>query len=259
MKYLRKIIWLVIAIVFFASVIIGMGVIFSVKNVNVTLKSYSYAAWDEMTEEDESEALAEIESIKNAVLTKYGGSLMPYVNQEELVKIFDDTFYILEDFEKVYPCTLNLTIKERREVFVVSNTNGTHSTYDSSGTLMREGVGAEEALNNIDKAPNVFINGTTTDEQIKDVASIASIFAERFTSLRSIVEKIDLQAKQGNMLFTLRCGISVYVADYAVRTEAKIEAAYNKFSSLTGEEKLVGTIFVVVEKDSGNINVERLV
>lgn len=259
MKYLRKIIWLVIAVVFLASVIIGMGVIFSVKNVNVTLNSYSYSAWDEMTGEEESNVLAEIESIKKAVFDKYGGKLMPYVNEEELAEIFDDTFYVFESCEKVYPCTLNLTVKERREVFVISNSNGTYSTYDSSGTLMRGNIGADEALNNIDKAPNVFINGTTTDEQIKNVASVASIFAERFSSLRSIVEKIDLQSKQGNIIFTLRCGISVYVADYAIRTADKIEAVYNKFLSLTGEEKLSGTIYVVVERDSGRLNVERLV
>ena len=245
--------------IFLASLIIGMGVIFSVKNVNVTLNSYSYSEWGEMTEEEESKVLAEIESVKNAVFEKYGGKLMPYVNEAELAAIFDDTFYIFESCEKVYPCTINLTVKERREVFVISNTNGTYSTYDSSGTLMRRDIGSNEALNNIDKAPNVFINGTTTDEQIKSVASVASIFAEKFSSLRSTVEKIDLQSKQGNMIFTLRCGISVYIADYEIRTEDKIEAVYNKFLSLTGEEKLSGSIYVVVERDSGKLNVERLV
>lgn len=257
MKYLRKIIWLIIAVVFLASVIIGMGVIFSVKNVNVTLNSYSYSALDEMTKEEEKEVLAEIESIKNDVFEKYGGTLMSYVNQEDLAKIFDDTFYILESFEKVYPCTINLTVKERREVFAISDENGNYSTYDSSGTLMRSNIGSDEALNNIDKAPNVFINGTTTDKQIRSVASVASIFAEKFSSLRSIVEKIELQEKQGNMIFTLRCGISVHIADYEISTADKIEAAYNKFLSLIGEEKLSGTIFVVTERDSGNLNVER--
>lgn len=258
MKYLRKIVWLIIAVVFFAAVIIGMGVIFSVKNVNVTLNSYSYSAWENMSEEEEIKAVAEIDVIKNTVLKSYGGKLMFYVKQEELSEIFDGTFYVFESCEKVYPCTLNITVKERREVFAISDTNGTYSTYDSLGILMRSGLSLDEAANNIDRAPNVLLNGISTDEQIKSVANVASIFTQKFSALRSIVEKIDLQPRQGNLVFTLRCGISVYVADYAVRTEEKIGAAYDKFLSLSGEEKLSGIIYVVVEIDGGRINAERL-
>lgn len=258
MKYIRKIVWLVIAVIFFASVVIGIGVIFSVKNVNVTLEGYSYSTWDEMTEEEERKAVAEIEGIKNAVLKTYGGKLLPYVKQDQLAEIFDGTFYLFESCQKVYPCTLNITVKERREVFAVAASGGKYSTYDSTGMLMRSGVSADAAVNNIDKAPNVLINGITDDEQIATVANVASLFVTKFSALRSIVEKIDLQTKQGNIIFSLRCGISIYIADYAVRTEEKIGAAYNKYVSLTGEEKLSGMIYVVVEINGGKLNVERL-
>lgn len=257
MKHLRKIIWLVIAVAFIASIIIGTGVIFSVKNVNVTLKSYSYSEWDGMSEEEESKALKDINFIKETVLNKYGGKLISYVDYNELAASFGDTVYILESCEKVYPCTLNVTVKERREVFVISNANGTYSTYDSTGVLMRSGLSASEASNNIDKAPNVFVYGTTSSEQIKSVAEIASIFTEKFSSLRSIVERIDLQAKAGNMLFRLRCGIVVHVTDFATLPELKIQTVYNKFMSLTGEEKLSGTIVVNVRAADGVVVAER--
>lgn len=256
MKHLRKIIWLVIAVVFLASVIIGMGVIFSVKNVNVTLKSYSYSTWDEMTDEEERQALDEIDAIKQIVLNKYGGKLIGYVNEDELAASFGDTVYVLESCEKVYPCTINITVKERREVFVISNLNGTYSTYDSLGVLMRSGLSADEATNNIDKAPNVFVYGASTNGQIANVASIASIFADKFSSLRSVVEKIDLQANTGNILFKLRCGISVYLTDYATLPDIKIQTVYNKFISLSGEEKLSGTIMVNVRAADGVVVAE---
>lgn len=244
MKHLRKIVWLVIAVAFLASVVIGIGVIFSVKNVNVTLKSYSYSEWDKMTEEERNRALAEIEEIKNTVLAQYGGKLIPYVNDEELAQTFNGTVYVLESCEKVYPCTLNITVKERREVFVISNSNGTFSTYDSLGVLMRSGLSEEEASNNIDGASNVFVYGATTNERIEGVANVASIFAERFSSLRSIVQRIQLWNNGQDIVFTLHCGISVYIADYTVMADSKIQAAYSEFLSLTGEEKLHGTIMV---------------
>lgn len=253
MKHLRKIVWLVIAVAFFASVIIGMGVIYSVKNVNVTLKSYSYSAWDEMTDEEESLALAEINSIKKVVLNKYGGKLISNVDRDELAASFSDTMYILESCEKVYPCTINITVKGRREVFVIANANGTHSTYDSMGVLMRSGISEDEAANNIDKAPNIFVFGTTTDGQIASVANAASIFAGKFSSLRSIVKEINLQDRQGNLIFELHCGISVQIVDYNVYTEAKIQAAYNEFIKLPGEAKLAGTIVASVLNSNGEV------
>lgn len=255
MKYLRKIVWLVIAVVFLASVIIGIGIIFSVKNVNVTLKSYTYSA------DEEAEAAIEINGIKKTVLNKYGGKLISYVNGEDLAECFTDTDYILESYERHYPCTLNITVRERKELFAVAMENGTYSTYDSTGMQLRSNLSEEEAMNKVDKAPNVLVTSSTedyhiTDTEIKEVAKISSIFADKFASLRSVVEKIELRPRS-NIIISLRCGISIYLADYTERTEDKLEAVYNKFMSLTGEEKLSGMIHVGIEIGSGKLNVER--
>lgn len=253
MKYLRKIVWLVIAVVFLASVIIGVGVIFSVKNVNVTLNSYTYSAWDEMTDDEGSQARAEIENIRSIVIKKYGGKLISYVDNDELAASLSDTVYILEKCEKMYPSTLNITVKERREVFYVMDEAGTFSTYDNLGVLMRSGVKAEDAVNNIDKADNVLITGASTVEQIKNVANVTSIFTDKFSALRSIVKEINLQERQGNLIFRLHCGITVQVVSYAELTEAKIQAAYNEFATLNGEKKLNGTIIASVLQESGEV------
>lgn len=249
MKYLRKIIWLVIAVAFIASVIIGLGVIFSVKNVNVTLRSYTYSAG--MTEEEEDGVNAEIKAVKDTLFDKFGGKLMGYVNEKDIAECFKDSDYTLASYEKVYPCTLNITVTERRETFFISGDDGTFSTYDSFGTLMRSGVSADEAVNKIDKAPNIKVTGATTAEHIKDVARISSVFAEKFSALRSIVDSIDLRARYGNVIITLRCGLDIYVTDYAILTGPKIQAAYNKFISLTGEQKLAGSIVVNVRLSDG--------
>lgn len=258
MKYLRKIIGLVIAVVFLATVIIGVGVIFAVKNVNVTLQSYVWADWNDMTEEEQALAQSEIDDIKNIVLGNYRGKLMAFVNSDNLAADFDDTNYILESCEKVYPCTLNITIKERREVFIEATGNSTYSTYDSYGTLMRSGLSEEEAVNNVDKAPNIYVYGMTSSGDIVKVAEAASVFAETFSSLRSMVESIELNQRAGSIIFNLRCGIEIYVSDYYTLTDIKmqdsVKAAYNKFMSLTGEEKLSGRIMVKIGTDALTVN-----
>ena len=65
MKYFRKIIWFVMAIVLLASVIIGIGIIFAVKNVNISLTNYRYGDWDSLSEEERAAAEGEIAFYKN--------------------------------------------------------------------------------------------------------------------------------------------------------------------------------------------------
>lgn len=242
MKYLRKIIWLVISVVFIASVIIGIGVIFSVKNVNVTIRSYTYGA--ELTDEEENRVNAEIKTLKDKLLDECGGKLMSYVREKDIVDCFKDSDYVLASCEKIYPCTLNITVTERMETFFIADNDGTFSTYDSLGTRMRSGVSADKAVNKTDNAPNIKVTGATAAEHIKEVAKISSVFAEKFSALRSIVESIYLNTEQENITFSMRCGVDIWIFDYPIFTESKIQAAYNEFISLTGEEKLSGSITV---------------
>lgn len=255
MKYLRKVIGLVIAVVFVASVIIGVGIIFSVKNVNISMQSYAYPEIENMTEDEKRAADGEIENFRRNILSKYRGTLLGFVDGEEIAASFVDTNYILGSFEKVYPCTLNLTIKERRESFCMRVGENSYNTYDSYGTLMRKGVTEEESLNNIDKAPNVTISVENAGE-IELIADMAAAFAEEFSALRSIVDSIQINMRTNHLIFKFRCGISLRISDFATLTKAKMRAAHEEFLSLTGEEKLSGTIVVTVN-GSGNVAAER--
>ncbi len=254
MKYIRKIVVLIIAVVFLASVIIGLGVIFSVKNVNISMQSYTYPEAENMTEADKTNVAAEIDGYRQQILKKYRGTLLGFVNEEELYKNFDGTKYVLQSFEKVYPCTLNLTIKERRESFCVRTGENSYNTYDSYGTLMREGVTLEESLNNIDGAPNVSVSVENVRD-IKLIADMAAVFAEEFSSLRSIVRSIEVNTRSNQLIFRFYCGIAVRISEYGTLTKDKIRAAHQKFMTLTGEEKMSGTI-VVVANGTGEIVAE---
>ena len=78
--------------------------------------------------------------------------------------------------------------------------------------------------------------------------------------LRAPVEKIEVETIDSpNMVFCLRCGIKIRLVDYKDSPSEKLGAAYQRYSSLTGEEKLKGTIYAVKKIDDGNIVAEYTV
>ena len=249
MKYVRKIVWLLIGITFFVSLIIGIGIIFSVKNVNVSLESFRYSEWEEMTEAQRATAEEEISSFKNKVLGKYRGALMSFVDEQEIVACLNGTEYAVDSFTKEYPCTLNIKLKERREVFVVAATDG-YRIYDEHGEFLRSG---EDPLNSIDGAPNIDVSGADLSK-INDIATLSGYFAESFSALRTIVKRIEIQTTETkNMVFYLRCGLRIWISDYANLSVEKIEAAYKQFISLSGEKKLSGSIHAGVSVNDGTV------
>ena len=254
MKYVRKIIWLVIAVVFCASVIIGVGIIFAVKNVNILLESFKYSDWEQLTEGERAEASAEIADFKECILSKYRGTLIGFVDDNEIAACFDGTDFVFESCERDYPCTLNITLKERRETFIISTSQG-FEVYDEHGEYLRLN---EDSMNNLDNAPNIYVTGANAAD-MKEIALVSRYFAECFSALRTVVERIEVQTTlTRNMVFYFRCGIKVRIVDYTNLSELKMQQAYAKFVTLSGEEKLSGTIRVGVRENDGVITAERI-
>ena len=237
MKYVRKISVLIMAFVLLATIAIGTCVIFSVRNVNVSYIGYS----DGETENPLK--------IKTEVLGRYRGSLMAFVDEEGVRGLLDDG-YVLTGFEKKYPCTVNITVKERRETFAVKDGDG-YKTYDGDGAFMRR---AENFLNPADNSPNLILEGAADDADVKKAAGVCAIFAEEFSSLRSSVETASIikavsSVDSDKFVFALRCGIVLEIDDYEVLTREKIAKTFEVFSSLTGEQKLSGAIYGYVTNE----------
>lgn len=230
MKYVKKIAALVIGIAFFAAVIICIGRIFAVRNVNVTLVTYS---------EDSTE------SYNNAktALKRFKGESIIFLRSSDVSETFEGSNFTLTSCSKKYPCTINIVLKERLETFAVS-VGGQYSMYDDEGKFLRKHT-ENENIN--DGSPNVEISGVTADE-IEEVAKVAAAFKSEFKSLRSIVCGITLDSDSAiedyteKLIFKLRCGLKIELDNYAEYTEEKIGAAYAEFSRLTDGEKLNGTL-----------------
>ena len=230
MKYLRKLFMLLLGIAFFVALIICVGRIFAVRNINVNLITY---------EEDSTESYNKAKQ----TLSVYKGESMLFFNENEVAKKFAGSNYVVTSCEKKFPCTLNVTIKERLEIFAVS-VGGLYSMYDGDGRFLRSDF---ENANDIDGTPNVEISGVAT-EQLETVASIAQLFKSSFGGLRSIVESINLDSRPNvegysdKLIFNLRCGLVIQFNDYSQEIEEKILAAYRRFSTLSDKQKLSGKI-----------------
>ena len=243
MKFVRKLTVLIITVIFIAAFAIGIGVVFSVKNVNVTLLSYEYGECSE-------EANRQIAEVKQKILDYCRGNVIAFVDEVEVINCVDGNVYTVESCEKVLPCTINLTIKQRTEVFVQSR-GEYYAIFDENGQVLR---GSENIFNSFDKAPNVIVDGAHSDEDIKIVADVCSVFKARFGSLRSVIDSVELVKAQtaltdDKFIFNFRCGIKIELQDYSVYTAEKIDEALIEFSSLTGEQKIKGTIYCFEDLD----------
>lgn len=243
MKYLRKTVLLIIVVVLLASVIIGAGVILSVRNVNVTLISNSYEA-------DSKEAYDEIAICKRKISQKVKGGIMFFVSEGDVKSAVDESEYVLESFRKVYPCTLDITLRERRETFATALTEGGYSVYDDEGGYISY---KEMNVNGLDGAPNFLLEGFNNAEDIVKLVAVSKDFKAAFSSLRGIAEKAVLtkarvQTEKDKITFYLHCGLKVELLDYSVATKEKLTAASSVYSSLSAEKRLKGAIYCSVSE-----------
>lgn len=240
MKHLRKIATLIIAVIMVAAIAVGIGVIYAVRNVNVTFLSYA-----------DDNAETKILTVKESVLSNCRGRLISSISEEDVSSVLADDCF-LESFEKVLPCTINITVQQRREVFTVFD-GETYSTYDDIGKFMRT---AEKNENSYDGAPNLIITGTDGDNDIKTVAAVCAIFKseENFGSLRAAVKQVELYKSQttittdsDRLTFRLWSGLSIEIRDFTQHTAEKIKKAFKLFDRLEPEQTLRGCIYCLAD------------
>jgi len=238
MKYLRKTVLLLIVVVLLASVIIGAGVILSVRNVNVTLIGNSFEA-------DGAEAHAEIKNYKEKFSRKVKGSLMFFVGESDVTELVDGNVYEIESFTKVYPCTLNITLRERSETFATALKDGGYSIYDYNGKYL---TFKENNVNGLDGAPDFLLEGTENEEELLKLISVSHDFKSAFSSLRgtakkAVFTKARVQTEKDKVTFYLHGGLKIEVLDCNENPKEKLTAAQSVYSALNAESRLKGTIF----------------
>lgn len=236
MKYVRKITALVLAVIFCVAIIIGIGVIYSVKNVNVEFVDYS------------GEYTAEYEQAKSSLNKLKGSGLLFLSEGDVLNKLHENGNIVLVSYERNYPCTVNVKLKERVECFVVKN-GEYFSVYDEDGVLMRS-VRPEsgEYLNGLDNSPNPVVgtagDGSLDEEDYKSVAALCNEVKNSFGSFRRIVENVTVYVSLNTAEIAFRSGVSLAVYDWRNNAAKKIEAAFGVYKNLSDKQRTCGKITV---------------
>lgn len=226
MSHVRKIIALILTIIFVCAAAICAGIVFSVKNVNVSYIDYS----GEYIDEYES-SIQKLNAIK--------GTNILFLADGDVRGCVDGEHVRLVSYEKILPCTVNVVIAEKIETFAIYD--GTkYAVYDDGGEFVRF---ANDNLNNVDQSPNILLENVA-DKDVKIVADALAKFKSRFGYARSFVEKISLgdSAVNNRIIFNLRCGLTVEIAEYTTLLNEKMSAVYNKYCSLSESEKITGKI-----------------
>ena len=245
MKYIRKVTALVLSIIFCAAIVIGLGVIFSVKNVNVEYVDYS------------GEYTAEYAKTKEN-LNKLKGSGVLFLSEKDVEsKLSDEGVIAIESYEINYPCTVNVKLKERVECFVVK-TGEVFSVYDEDGKFMRS-VRTEsgEYLNALDGSPDISVftagQGRLTAEDFNCVAALGKEVKKSFGALRKIVESVTIYDSLNTANIRFRSGISIVVSDWKNNASDKVEAAYATYLNLSDKQRTCGMITTAYSEQSGEI------
>lgn len=236
MKYVRKVTALVLSIIFCTAIVIGLGVIFSVKNVNVEFIDYT------------GEHTTEFEKTKKN-LDKLKGSGILFLSAGAVEdKISDGSVLAVEGYERIYPCTVNVRIKERVECFTVKSSDLVY-VYDEDGIFMRTvRTDGGEYLNPTDSSPDIVVEsamgGSLSAADYVSVAHMFKAFKESFGALRKLVESVTVYVSLNTANIKLRSGISVVVSEWQSNAEDKCATALAVYESLSDKQRTCGIITV---------------
>lgn len=223
MKYIRKIVVFFAALIFLIAVIVGLAVIFAVKNVNVTFITYT-----------EIENLSESQEIARGELKKIRGTSMLLVEKDDVLKSVDGGEYNLVVFEKVYPCTLNIKLEQRVAVFNAT-INSETATYDGDGNFLK---------NAENESATVKIVGASNEEDILAVANVCKSFKSQFGGLKSLVQSVTIVPDKDyeTVVFSLYGGFEIDIVKFRQKTDVKCECVAKEFKALSDLNKTAGSL-----------------
>lgn len=232
-----------LAIIFMITLVIGTGVVFSIRNVNVAFVDYS------------GKYAERFETVKSN-LNNLKGSGLIFVSDSDIygkIEKEDLPYIAIEGYEKKFPCTVNVTVRERVECFALRTAEG-YSVYDDRGALMRKTESAEVPLNPVDGSPDLRVIAAA--DEMTDIARVCGYFKDNFGNLRRLAESavISKYLELNVLTVNMRSGLQIRLYEWKNSPEEKIKKAYGKYVSLSDAEKLSGAITVVDGGENGSVS-----
>jgi len=247
----KKLAVILISVVFAIVVLASSIAMFSVKKINV-----SYAVGDET----ETYAVQE-------KLEEYKGKNLMFLKVDEVQKCLDDFYYLeVVSVEKDFPNAINVTIKERREVYDIVSDGTIYVTTDDGFVVDSYSDGATQASSR--EKIRIELDGlsitdgglgkriaTNDDELLSQVFTMA-----KSVNLINCIEKIAIKkdvASQDATFYTYT-GVKILITDvleYGLGVE-RIQKAFDSYDNIaTDFQKTFLTIraFPLVDVETGEV------
>ncbi len=210
---------LLTALLFLSAVTLGGTTVFRVSDVAVSVTVVSQEAKTEVTQlKEDLEALYKEKNIFS-------------VQESDMMELMANyPYFRIEEFEKVYPDRIIVTLEEEAEVYAVENADGSYYILGATGTVLAE---RNVLANRLDKAENVCIKGVSVSGEkgglLSGDACWQSLFVlcktmdETLGGIRSNVVSVQVLARSPETfyLITMREGVQIYVGNPFAMTEER--------------------------------------
>jgi len=240
-------VYILSGIFFLSAAVLGVTSVYRVDTVTVEALVVS------------EEAREEAEELQNLLSQAYVKNSIFSVNDKEAKKIVSEfPYFRMVSFKKSYPNRIVIELTEDAEVFAVPMENS-DNYYILGVDGMVLGI-RDSYINRLDNEENILVTGLTANgargEVLKGDALISPLvnFSQKFSQLlggirRNVVsvEVIRLTTSTEESIFriTMREGVKIYIGAPMSLTEAKAQAAYEKYISLSAEQRMSGRISIL--------------
>ena len=247
MKHKNVLVIILTVVIFLSATVLGISTVYRVNEVTVRTSLVSEAAQ------------AEAEALQKRLLEVYEKKSTLFLEETEAVDVMEEfPYFRMLSFEKSYPNRIIISVAEDAEVYAVPTLSEENAYYivGADGTVL--GI-RNDYTNRLDGTENLLIEGLTAtgekgqvlfgDERISSLFAFCAKFSELLGGIRRNVAFIKIKSPTSSLeetifLFTMREGVKIYVGNPLTMTEEKAQAVFDKYSSLSDEERLTGRIAV---------------
>ena len=242
----NTLVFLLTAILFFASVVLGVTTVYRIDTVYLQPVIIS------------QEAEKELEELHKRLLQAYDKQSFFSVQEKQAKEILSEfPYFHLTSFDKSYPNRIVVKVAEYEEVYALPTaTNTAYYILGSDGTVL--GL-RETYINRLDGENNLLITGLEVtgerggtlsgDELFLPVLTFCQTLCNKLERIRRNVVSVEvLKMTETIVKITMREGVKIYVGNIENLTVEKAEKATEVYLGLSDEQRLTGRIAVSDEK-----------
>ncbi len=243
---MKKVLVIVLtALVFCATVFIGVANVYRVSGVTLEVNTVS-----DIAKEEANRMQQELEAA-------YKGESTLFANDSLALAVVESyPYFRLTKFEKKNPDVLLIEVTEDVESFAVETELG-YMILSQTGTVLDVRA---ESKNRADGEENIIVVGAHPVGEIGDTVSgagfeallaMCDVMSDSLNGVRSNIEKIIFKnvEEDGIISLEMREGVKINIVRPHVLTEEKAELFTQKYLSLEDEQRLTGFIHVTENGD----------